>query len=69
MMKYLLRDGKVEYSGNKQQIIDYINECYEDDYWVQQYGKIFNKDFDKFLYTLQCLGLQLSNKMPKYRRR
>ena len=35
-MKYLLRNGKVEYSGNKKQLIDYVKNKYKDDLWVRQ---------------------------------
>lgn len=68
-MKYLIRDGKVEYSGNKQAVINYIREAYEDDYFVQEYGKIFLKDFSKFIFCLENLGLILSDRKPKRRGR
>lgn len=67
-MKYLIRNNKVEFSGNKQDIIKYVTEAYEDDYFVQQYGKIFLKDFSKFMYCLDNLGLKLSDNKPKRRK-
>ena len=67
MMKYLIRHGKVEYSGNKQAVIEYIKEAYADDYFVQQYGNIFLKDFSKFIFCLENLGLILSDRKPKRR--
>jgi hypothetical protein len=66
-MKYLIRHGKVEYSGSKQAVMDYINEAYSDDYFVQEYGKIFKKDFSKFIFCLDNLGLILSDRKPKRR--
>ena len=33
-MQYLIRNNKVEYSGNKKEIIAYIMQAYEDDYFV-----------------------------------
>ena len=62
---YILRDGKVEFTGNKKEVINYIRECYEDDYFVHEYGNIFDKDWNKFKYTLEGLGLFLSNKKPR----
>lgn len=67
-MKYLIRNNKIEFSGNKKDVIKYITEAYEDDYFVQEYHKIFNKDFSKFIYCLQNLGLVLSDNKPKRRR-
>ena len=62
-MKYLLRQGKVEYSGNKKQLIEYVREKYSDEYWVKEYGKFFDNDFGKFKFAVETLGLSLSDKM------
>lgn len=62
-MKYLLRNNKVEYSGSKKQLIEYIKEKYLEEYWVREYGKYFDTDFGKFKFTIETLGLQLSDKM------
>ena len=62
-MKYLLRNGKVEFSGDKKQLIQYIKEKYKDEYWVKEYGKMFDSDFGKFKFAIETLGLQLSDKM------
>ena len=62
-MKYLLRNGKVEFSGDKKQLIQYIKEKYKDEYWVKEYGKMFDSDFGKFKFAIEALGLQLSDKM------
>ena len=64
-MKYLLRDGKVEYSGTKQELIEYIREAYPDDYWVQEYGSILDKDYNKLRYVTECIGLHIVNTLPK----
>ena len=62
-MKYLLRNGKTEYIGNKKQCIEYVRQKYKDDYFVQEYSKVFDLDFGKFKFTLECLGLELADKM------
>ena len=62
-MKYLLRNGKVEFSGDKKQLIQYIKEKYKDEYWVKEYGKMFDSDFGKFKFAIETLGLQISDKM------
>lgn len=62
-MKYLLKNGKVEFSGDKKQLIQYIKENYKDEYWVKEYGKLFDKDFGKFKFAIETIGLQLSDKM------
>ena len=62
-MKYLLRNKKVEYSGDKKQLIAYVKEHYADEYWVKEYGKFFDTDFGKFKFAIECLGLELSDKM------
>ena len=62
-MKYLLRNGKVEYSGDKKQLIAYVKEHYAEEYWVKEYGKLFDTDFGKFKFAIECLGLELSDKM------
>lgn len=55
----IIRNGKVEFSGNKKEVIEYIRECYQDEYMVREYGKILNKDFNKLIYVLECIGLEL----------
>jgi len=55
----IIRNGKVEFSGNKKEIIEYIRECYQDEYMVREYGNILNKDFNKLIYVLECIGLEL----------
>ena len=55
----ILRNGKVEFSGNKKEVIEYIRECYQDEYMVREYGKILNRDFNKLIYVLECIGLEL----------
>ena len=62
-MKYLLRNGKVEFSGDKKQLIQYIKETYPNEYWVREYGKLFETDFGKFKFAIETLGLELSDKM------
>jgi len=62
-MKYLLRNGKVEVSGDKKQLIKYILETYPDEFWVKEYGKLFDTDFGKFKFAIETIGLQLSDKM------
>ena len=61
-MPYLIRDNKVEYEGTKKQIIVYIKQAYEDDYWVQEYWDQLDKDYGKFKFVLENLGLCLRHK-------
>ena len=62
-MKYLLRDNKVEFSGNKKQLIEYVKENYKDEYWVKEYSQKFDTDFGKFKFAIETIGLELSDKM------
>ena len=62
-MKYLLRNKKVECSGTKKQLIEYVKEKYEDDFWVRENSAKFDTDFGSFKFVLLCLGLELSDKM------
>lgn len=48
-MKYLLRDKKVEFSGDKKQLIAYVKEHYKDEYWVCENSKKFDTDFGSFI--------------------
>ena len=43
-MKYLIRNGKVEFLGNKKQIIAYVLEQYKKEYWVKENHKKFDID-------------------------
>ncbi len=63
-MKYLIRNGKVEFLGNKKQIIAYVLEQYKKEYWVKENHKKFDIDFGSFKFTLETLGLELADKMP-----
>lgn len=70
-MKYLLRNKKVEFSGDKKQLIAYVKENYKEEYWVREYGKFFETDFGKFKFAIETLGLELSDKMTnsEYKKR
>ena len=68
-MKYLIRDGKVEYSGSRLEIINYIVTEYEDDYYVQEYADQLAKDFNKLRFVLTGLGLYISETLPKRRKK
>lgn len=63
MMKYLLRNKKVEASGSKKQLIEYVKEKYKDEFWVKENAKKFDTDFGSFKFTIETLGLELSDKM------
>lgn len=62
-MKYLLRDKKVEYSGSKKQLMEYVKNHYSEDYQVKEYSKFFDTDFGKFKFVVKYLGFELSDKM------
>ena len=66
-MKYLVRNGKVEFSGSKKEIIDYILSAYEDDYFVQSYDKQLYHDNSILEEVLDDLCLQIWDKAPKFR--
>ena len=66
-MKYLVRNGKVEFSGSKKEIIDYILSAYEDDYFVQSYDKQLYHDNSILEEVLDGLCLQIWDKSPKFR--
>ena len=68
-MQYLIRNNKVEYSGNKKEIIAYIMQAYEDDYFVQEYSTNLYKDPNALKQTLIGLGLSISNTIPKRKKR
>ena len=54
-MKYLLRNGKVECSGSKKQLIDYVKENYAEEYWVREYGKFFDSG-ERFRVRLRAIS-------------
>ena len=68
-MQYLIRNNKVEYSGNKKEIIAYIMQAYEDDYFVQEYSTKLYKDPNDLKQNLIGLGLSISNTIPKRKKR
>ena len=68
-MQYLIRNNKVEYTGNKKEIIAYIMQAYEDDYFVQEYSTKLYKDPNALKQTLIGLGLSISNTIPKRKKR
>lgn len=57
----LLRKSLTEFSGTKKEIVNYLLYNYEDDYWIQEYGKTLLKDFSKLKFVVECLGLRLCN--------
>ena len=62
-MKYLLRNKKVEASGSKKQLIAYVKEKYKDEFLIKENAKKFDTDFGSFKFTVEVLGLELSDKM------
>lgn len=62
---YLIRDNKIEFEGNKKQIIQYLNEAYQDEYWIEQHGNILDKDIQMLYYVVENLGMFLSNRKPR----
>lgn len=59
---YIFRDGKIEFQGNKKECISYIRDAYADEYFVEEYGNSFQKDFAKFIYVVECLGMEVRNR-------
>ena len=64
-MAYLYRNNKCEFTGTRKQIICYILQAYEDDYWVQQYNNQLFFDSGKLFFVIECLGLKLYQNKPK----
>lgn len=62
-MKYLLKNDKLQYMGNKKQIIEFVKNKYSSDFFVQEYAKFFDTDYGKFKFALECMGLEISDKM------
>ena len=50
-------------SGSKKQLIEYVKEKYKDEFWVKENAKKFDTDFGSFKFTIETLGLELSDKM------
>lgn len=63
-MRYLIRDGKIEFCGTISEIINYIKESYED-YYIEEYDKQLEKDFNKLNFVLQNIGLKMSERKPR----
>lgn len=66
---YLIRDSKVEYTGTRKEIIEYLLAEYEDDYFIQEYNKQLFQDSSKLKYVLDGLQLRISSKLPKRKSR
>lgn len=64
-MKYLVRKGKVEFSGSKHDIIEYVKEVYEDDYYVQEYWDQLEKDIKILKSVISGLDMKLTENRPK----
>lgn len=62
---YLIRDGKVEFSGTKHEIVEYIQEVYTEDYYVEEYWEQLDKDINKLKFVIGGLGLKLTERKPK----
>lgn len=62
---YLIRKGKVEFTGSKHSIIEYIKEVYEDNYYVQEYWDQMEKDIQILKNVVRDLDLKLSENKPK----
>lgn len=65
-MRYLIRDGKIEFCGTISEIISYIKESYQD-YYLDLYDKQIEKDFNKLNFVLENLGLKMSERKPNAR--
>ena len=62
---YLVRKGKVEFTGNKHNIIEYIKEVYEDNYYVQEYWDQMEKDTQILKNVVRDLDMKLTKIKPK----
>lgn len=62
---YLVRKGKVEFSGTKHAIVEYIKEAYSEDYYVQEYWDQLEKDLNKLKFVIGGLDLKLTERKPR----
>lgn len=62
---YLVRNGKVEFTGNKHNIVEYLKEVYEDNYYVQEYWDQMEKDTKILRGVIRDLGMKLAETKPK----
>ena len=62
---YLVRKGKVEFSGTKHAIVEYIKEAYSEDYYVQEYWEQLEKDLNKLKFVIGGLDLKLTERKPR----
>ena len=62
---YLIRNGKIEFSGSKHSIIEYILEVYGDDYEVTEYKDQMEKDINILKNVVRGLNLKVSENKPK----
>ena len=61
---YLYRKNKIEFEGNKKEIIEYVLNCYSEEF--ENFSKTnLLKDTKLFNLILQNIGLKLSNKRLK----
>lgn len=65
---YLIRNGKIEFTGSKHNIVEYIKEVYEDDYYVQEYWDQMEKDAKILKCVVRDLGMKLTETKPKRKR-
>lgn len=65
---YLVRNNLPEFSGTKKEIIKYLLDSYEDDYFIQKYGKQLYKNMEALQQVLDFLNLRITQKLPRKRR-
>ncbi len=63
-MKYLIKNGKVEFAGSKQQIIEYVKANYKNEFWIKENSAKFNDDYGVFKFSIEACGFQVTDKMP-----
>ena len=63
-MKYLIKNGKVEFAGSKQQIIEYVKANYKNEFWIKENSDKFNDDYGVFKFSIEACGFQVTDKIP-----
>ena len=64
-MKYLLKNGKLLFSGTKKQIMEYVRTQYKDEFWVKENVQKFDIDYGVFKFSIEASGLEISDRIPK----
>lgn len=63
-MKYLLKNGKLIFSGTRTQIIEYVKTQYKDEFWIKENAHKFEADYGVFKFSIEALELEIRDRIP-----